>query len=131
MPQKKGTLTSTQKRFLEEYIKDYNGTRAYMRAQPNASYDTANAISCRILKKPEAHEYLDQLEGEKFKELRINAEHIATELAKIAFMDDTASQKDKMKAIELLQKQLGLQQQKITADVSTNINIDIGEIDEH
>ena len=32
MPQKKGTLTSVQKRFLEEYIKDYNGTRAYMRA---------------------------------------------------------------------------------------------------
>lgn len=83
------------------------------------------------MKKPEAHEYLDQLEKEKFKELRINAEHIATELAKIAFMDDTASQKDKMKAMELLQKQLGLQQQKITADVSTNINIDIGEIDEH
>lgn len=131
MPQKKGTLTNTQKRFLEEYIKDYNGTRAYMRAYPNASYDTANATSCRILKKPEAHAYLDQLEGEKFKELRINAEHIATELAKIAFMDDTASQKDRMKAIELLQKQLGLQQQKITADVSTNINIDIGEIDEH
>ena len=42
-------------------------------------------------------------------------------------MDDEATKKDKMKAIELLQKQLGLQQQKITADVSTNINIEIGE----
>lgn len=131
MPQKKGTLTNTQKRFLEEYIKDYNGTRAYMRACPDVNYDSAKATAYVILKKPEAHAYLDQLEGEKFKELRINAEHIATELAKIAFMDDTASQKDRMKAIELLQKQLGLQQQKITADVSTNINIDIGEIDEH
>ena len=128
---KRRVLTAIQRRFLEEYIKDYNGTRAYMRACPNVDYETAKATACHIMKKPEAHEYLDQLEGEKFKELRINAEHIATELAKIAFMDDTASQKDKMKAIELLQKQLGLQQQKITADVSTNITIDIGEIDEH
>ena len=127
MPQKPGTLTNKQKAFLVEYIKDYNATRAYMRACPGVSYDAASAISCRILKKPEAHEFLDQLEQEKFKELRINAEHIATELAKIAFQDDTASQKDKMKAMELLQKQLGLQQQKITADVSTNINIEIGE----
>ena len=124
---KRRVLTAIQRRFLEEYIKDYNGTRAYMRACPNVDYETAKVIVFHIMKKPEAHEYLDQLEGEKFKELRINAEHIATELAKIAFMDDTASQKDKMKAIELLQKQLGLQQQKITADVSTNINIEIGE----
>lgn len=125
------SLTAIQRRFLQEYIKDYNGVKAYMRACPNVDYDSAKNTAYVILKKPEAHKYLDQLEKEKFQELRINAEHIATELAKIAFMDDTASQKDRMKAIELLQKQLGLQQQKITADVSTNINIDIGEIDEH
>lgn len=131
MAKKAGTLTVIQRRFLQEYIKDYNGARAYMRACPDVNYDSAKATAYNILKKPEAHAYLDQLEKEKFQELRINAEHIATELAKIAFMDDTASQKDKMRAIELLQKQLGLQQQKITADVSTNINIEIGEIDEH
>ena len=127
MAKKAGTLTVIQRRFLEEYIKDYNGARAYMRAQPSVDYDNAKATAYVILKKPEAHAYLDQLEKEKFQELRINAEHIATELAKIAFMDDEASKKDKMKAIELLQKQLGLQSQKIQADVSTNINIEIGE----
>lgn len=127
MAKKAGTLTVIQRRFLQEYIKDYNGARAYMRACPDVNYDSAKATAYNILKKPEAHAYLDQLEKEKFQELRINAEHIATELAKIAFMDDEASKKDKMKAIELLQKQLGLQQQKITADVSTNINIEIGE----
>lgn len=127
MAKKAGTLTVIQRRFLQEYIKDYNGARAYMRACPDVDYDSAKATAYVILKKPEAHAYLDQLEKEKFQELRINAEHIATELAKIAFMDDEASKKDKMKAIELLQKQLGLQQQKIQADVSTNINIEIGE----
>ena len=124
---KKKGLTTIQRAFLEEYVKDYNGTRAYMRACPNVTYSSAHTLSGRILKMPEAKEYLDKLEREIYEAYRINAEHIATELAKIAFMDDTASQKDKMKAMELLQKQLGLQQQKITADVSTNINIEIGE----
>lgn len=124
---KRRVLTAIQRRFLEEYIKDYNGARAYLRACPNVDYETAKVTACHIMKKPEAHEYLDQLEGEKFKELRINAEHIATELAKIAFMDDEASKKDKMKAIELLQKQLGLQQQNIKADVNNDIIITIGE----
>ena len=124
---KRRVLTAIQRRFLEEYIKDYNGARAYMRACPNVDYETAKVTACHIMKKPEAHEYLDQLEGEKFKELRINAEHIATELAKIAFMDDEATKKDKMKAMELLQKQLGLQQQNIKADVNNDIIITVGE----
>ena len=124
---KRRVLTAIQRRFLEEYIKDYNGTRAYMRACPNVDYETAKVTACHIMKKPEAHEYLDQLEKEKFQELRINAEHIATELAKIAFMDDEVSKKDKMKAIELLQKQLGLQQQNIKADVNNDIIITVGE----
>lgn len=127
MAKKAGTLTVIQRRFLQEYIKDYNGARAYMRACPDVDYDSAKATAYVILKKPEAHAYLDQLEKEKFQELRINAEHIATELAKIAFMDDEASKKDKMKAIELLQKQLGLQQQNIKADVNNDIIITIGE----
>ena len=124
---KRRVLTAIQRRFLAEYIKDYNGARAYMRACPHVDYETAKVTACHIMKKPEAHEYLDQLEKEKFKELRINAEHIATELAKIAFMDDEATKKDKMKAMELLQKQLGLQQQNIKADVNNDIIITIGE----
>ena len=76
---------------------------------------------------PEAKEYLGKLEREIYEAYRINAEHIATELAKIAFMDDEATKKDKMKAMELLQKQLGLQQQNIKADVNNDIIITVGE----
>ena len=124
---KKKGLTTIQRKFLEEYVKDYNGTRAYMRACPNVTYSSAHTLSGRILKMPEAKEYLDKLEREIYEAYRINAEHIATELAKIAFMDDEATKKDKMKAMELLQKQLGLQQQNIKADVNNDIIITVGE----
>lgn len=38
---------------------------------------------------------------------------------------ETSAENIKLKAIDLLQKQLGLQTQKINADVSTNIEIKI------
>lgn len=119
-------LTPKQKRFCEEFIKDYNATKAYMRAY-EANYDTANAKAYKLVKNECVKAYLDKLEREVFEEMRINADHIATELAKLAFNDSEISKKDKMKAIELLQKQLGLQQQKIQADVSTDISINIEE----
>ena len=97
MAKKAGTLTVIQRRFLQEYIKDYNGARAYMRACPDVDYDSAKATAYVILKKPEAHAYLDQLEKEKFQELRINAEHIATELAKIAFRATTTEDTSRCK----------------------------------
>ena len=76
---KKKGLTTIQRTFLEEYVKDYNGTRAYMRACPNVTYSSAHTLSGRILKMPEAKEYLDKLEREVYEAYRINAEHIATE----------------------------------------------------
>ncbi len=127
----KTKLTKIQMKFCEEYIKDYNATQAYLRASPDANYDTAKSKGCNILKMPLAQDYLTVLEQELYKEKRINAEHIANELADIAFADPTGAEgltyQIKMKALELLQKQLGLQQQSIKANVNTNdICITIG-----
>lgn len=127
----KTKLTKIQMKFCEEYIKDYNATQAYLRASPEANYDTAKSKGCTILKMPLAQNYLTVLEQELYKEKRINAEHIANELADIAFADPTGAEgltyQVKMKALELLQKQLGLQQQSIKANVNTNdICITIG-----
>lgn len=120
-------LTAKERKFCEEYIKDYNATQAYMKAYNTNNYNTANSKAWTITKRPGVKAYLDRLEKERCDEMRINAEHILTELANLAFYDTDINKRDKMKAIELLQKQLGLQQQKIQADVSTDININIEE----
>jgi len=49
-------------KFCEEYIKDYNATQAYLRASPDANYDTAKSKGCNILKMPLAQDYLTVLE---------------------------------------------------------------------
>ena len=56
----------------------------------------------------------------------ITGERIAQTLGEIAF-DENVGKRDRLAALNLLQKQFGLQQQKITADINTDINITIGE----
>jgi len=53
-------LTPKQKRFCEEYVIDFNGTQAAIRA--GYSKKTAAAIANEILAKPEITEYLGILQ---------------------------------------------------------------------
>lgn len=55
----------------------------------------------------------------------ITANHLANELATIAFSQDPAILNQKLKAIELLQKQYGLQTNKNEISLKDVINITI------
>ena len=131
MARKEG-LTKKEKAFCEEYV--LNGgsaTTAYLAAY-GCAYDTANAAGWKMLKKEHIREYMTALQKEAYDAACITAERVALKLSEIAFADKkdehygAASQ---LKALDLLQKQLGLQQQKIEADLNahTEINITIEE----
>ena len=89
--------------------------------------DSARAGACRILKNQKIREYITQLQKEAFEAQCINAERVATKLAEIAFADKSDqyyTAPNQLKALDLLQKQLGLQNQKIEMS-SQDININI------
>ena len=123
-------LTKKEKHFCEEYVANgCNASQAYY-----AAYDTtienARKLYCKVFKKPEVKEYIAALQKEAFEAACINAERVALKLGDIAFAEkgdeiyNTAAQ---LKALDLLQKQLGLQKQQIEADVKTDIRITIEE----
>ena len=95
-----GRLTKRQREFCEEYIKDYNLTKAYGRVYTSAAEKNWASLASKLFSDARIKEYVRQLEEQVFLEKGINAEHIAVELAKIAFEDPDASRADKMKAIE-------------------------------
>ena len=69
-----------------------------------------------LLKKPEIKKYIDKRRKEIYESLNIDANRIAQEIASIAFAqkgDGIYNTTNKLKALELLQKQFGLQNQKI------------------
>lgn len=121
-------LTKKEQDFCAEYVKDYNGTQAYIRAY-GAAYDTACSRAAQVLKKPEIRERIHLLEKDVFEANCINAEHIANELASMAFgvvsQDSRLSYNDKAKALELLGKQLSLYTNKVDLNATNVININI------
>lgn len=121
-------LTKKEKAFCEEYVENgCNASRAYQKAY-ECSIEDAKKRYCKTFRKPEIKEYIAALQKEAFEAACINAERVALKLADIAFADkedEIYGAAAQLKALDLLQKQLGLQKQHIEADVKTDIVINI------
>lgn len=125
MAEKEPDLTDKQKAFCHEYIIDFNGSAAAIRAGYSA--DSSRSIASELLTKPDIQAYKDllldkQLEGRK-KEIR---NRVVTNLEQIGWNDlerdenynrdgelVSVSRKDRLKALELLGKTTGLFNDKI------------------
>lgn len=121
-----GGLTPKQKRFVEEYVKDYNKTQAYKRAFecPDMTDNDAYHSAYRILKTDEAINYLHALQDEILRQSGLNATYILNGLREI-YEDPTSTKMEKMKAADLMSKNMGLQTQKIEVDKAIEINVGI------
>ena len=112
-------LTKKERSFCEEYVVNgCNASRAYCKVY-ECCIEDARKRYCKTFRKPEVKEYITQLQREAFEAAYINAERVALKLADIAFADkedEIYGASAQLKALDLLQKQLGLQHQKLEAD---------------
>ena len=138
-------MTEKQKRFCDEYLIDLNATQAAIRA--GYSDKTARAIGNENLMKPNIKNYIAERMEEKEKELIADQDEVlryltsvlrgqsqSTELVVEGIGDGCSeartimkepSEKDRLKAAELLGKRYGLYTDKIEAEVDTELNITI------
>ena len=97
-------LTNKQKRFCEEYLIDLNATQAAIRA----GYKNPD-VGRRLVTKSHVSAYIEKLREEQQQRTQITADAVLGELAKIAAAEDVQiTGKEKIKALELLGKHLGL-----------------------
>lgn len=81
-------MTEKQKNFCNEYIKDFNATRAYKTAYPSCQKDeTASALGSRMLRNDKVKAYISKLQEELKEQGQITQQMIMQELAKIGFSD--------------------------------------------
>lgn len=122
------SLSKKQKDFVANYLTNgYNSTKAYFEAY-NCTYETALKNAYKTFNSPEVKAEIRKQQLEHYETLSINAERIAEELANMAFAakgDAEYTASVKLKALDLLQKQLGLQHQKIEAQAEINNTIEI------
>jgi hypothetical protein len=80
-------LTPNQRRFVAEYAIDRNATRAYLRAFPRVTYDTAKNAAHRLLTNDNIRREIEAATREHARRCGISARRTLRELAGIAFAD--------------------------------------------
>lgn len=81
-------MTNSQKRFCDEYLIDFNATRAYKAAYKSCRKDeTANVNGSKLLRKTKVQEYIAEKQQEMQERNKITQDTIIQELAKIALFN--------------------------------------------
>lgn len=144
-------LTAKQQRFCDEYLIDLNATQAAIRA--GYSKKTANRIGTENLSKPVIRQYIDKRMAEKEAELIADQDEVLRYLTSVMrgeavseeivvegtgdgcsearTIEKCPSEKDKLKAAELLGKRYGIYTEKIEGNVDMELNISIDYGDEN
>lgn len=109
-------LTEKQRRFCEEYLIDLNATRAYKAAYPSVKNDhTAAQAASRMLRNVKVVNFLQELKQERQERVQVSQDEVLEAIQSIAF-DINEKSKDRLKALEMLCKHLGLFDQKDELD---------------
>lgn len=129
-------MTDRQKRFADEYLIDLNATRAYKAAYPRVKKDNVAATNGgRMLRNAEVKKYIDEQLEKLHNERTADAQEVLEYLTKVLRGESAAeeivvegvgdgfteakivekgpSEKERLKAAELLGKRFGLYTEKI------------------
>nr|DAO25469.1 MAG TPA: Terminase small subunit [Caudoviricetes sp.]DAY56222.1 MAG TPA: Terminase small subunit [Caudoviricetes sp.] len=142
-------LTAKQRRFCDEYLIDLNATQAAIRA--GYSEKNARNIASENLAKPNIKAYIDERMAEKESQLIATQDEVLKYLTSVLRGESQSteivvegtgdgcseartlkkepSEKDRLRAAELLGKRYGLYTDKVETDVdmTLTVNIDYGD----
>jgi phage terminase small subunit len=113
-------MLDRHKRFVEEYMIDGNGQNAYLRVYPEATLSSAREAGSRLLRRADISMELEKNQDERMKNIMWSVEDILQQIKDIAQSDDSSTH-EKLKALELGAKSLGLFREKV--EHSGNISI--------
>ena len=112
-------LKDGQVRFSEEYLKNgNNATKADMAARPNVKANTAAVASNKLLKNEKIQEKMQEIKAEISRRNHMDIEERYKILTQIA---RTGEDKDRIKAIESINKMEGIAEEKQEININNNI----------
>jgi phage terminase small subunit len=143
-------MTEKQKRFADEYLIDLNATRAYMAVYKNCKSENSAAVcASKLLRNAKVKAYIEeqvkQIQSEKIATARDVMEHLTAVMngevkeQTLIWIGDgeqditeiAVSEKDRLKAAELLGKRYGLFTDNVKLDGTARVIFEgEGELDE-
>ena len=122
-------LTFKEEEFCRQFITNgYNAKQAYIAAYDCHNKGTLSTAPSKVMRREHIQKYIQYLQKERLAMLGVTAERVLEELAGIAFSDkkdEYIGCGNKLKAIDLMQKQMGIQKQNIKAEVEQTQEIHV------
>ena len=122
-------MTDKQKLFADEYLIDLNATRAYKAAYPKVKNDNTAAVSgSNLLRNTKVAEYIEERMADRAKRTEVTQDNVVKELETIGFAKTAlvnefeVKTNDKLKALELLGRHLGMFTDK--SEVKATVSIE-------
>lgn len=123
-------LSERDEKFCRIYIaNNFNAVEAYQATHENANIETCRSNGYRTLKRPAIKARIDELLKEAYEAACLTPERLALKLRDMCFAakdDEYYTPNIQLKALDLLQKQLGVQKQQIKAEVDNAVTINVG-----
>lgn len=73
-------MTEKQKIFIREYLKDFNGTRAYKAAYPDCSDESARRLASKLLTKDDIQQAIREQADKQLEEVEIDVAYIVNNI---------------------------------------------------
>jgi phage terminase small subunit len=80
-------LNDIEQRFVLEFLKDLNGTKAYLRVCPKVTPESARTLAARLFAKVGVQEAVAAAKAELAAELKMDSKRVLLEIARIATFD--------------------------------------------
>jgi len=117
------TLSPRHQRFVEEYPKDLNATQAYIRA--GYSPRGAGPSALALLRNPNIAAAINTALSERAERTGVSVDRVVAELAAMAFVHVGVIPRDKLRALELLGRHLGMFRPEVMIDNSVTVEGDV------
>jgi hypothetical protein len=102
-------LTVRQRRFVEEYLVDFNGAAAVLRAGYNTKPGNASRLACEMLKHPGIRAALDQLTEERASEAVLKPDYVFNKLQRtVERAEAEGNHSAVLRGCEILARALGM-----------------------
>lgn len=125
-------LNEKHQLFVINYVAcNFNAIEAYEITYPNCSRSTSRTNAYQLLKKEAIKTSIQEAVTEALAARWITADRVLMEISDVAFAqkgDEIYNTQNKLKALEMLQKQMGLLEKKI--EIKQETTIEVGFADE-
>lgn len=123
-------MNEKQKIFVREYLKDFNGTRAYKAAYKTCTDETARINASKLLTNTNIQQAIREQADARLEKTEIDVEYIISNIKEVVercmSQDETGKfdANNSLKGLELLGKYKNIFKESVDVNVSTNEKFD-------